>query len=203
MQERLKGRSWLCLIFQVVYVLSELGINDDRRRLVFFAPTEKRVIYTAPETIVKLRAVEGGYDRETYDKGSWYWSSNDLKFHYEIEGVRKPKSMSIRFQYFCESGRSINVVAKGSDSSKNMVIHCQGGLESYVVESPSFNDHLDITFTSPEPAVRLSGSDPRMGRSHDQKSGGGFGLIDMWPRIHYCPVNFRINSTVSQHQPLH
>lgn len=131
---------------------------------MFFAPTEKKVVYTTGESIVKLKSVEGGYDRETDGTGWWYWSSNALKFQYDIEGVKKSKSFSIGFQYFCASDRSINVAAQGSDSSKEMVIHCQRGVHSYIVEVPSSKDRLDITFTSPEPAVRLSDSDPRMGK---------------------------------------
>jgi len=72
--------------------------------------------------------------------------------------------MSIRFQYLCGPRRSINVAAQGSDWSTKMGIHCQGGWGSYVVEVPFSKDRLDITFTSPEPAVRLSDSDPRMGK---------------------------------------
>ena len=44
------------------------------------------------------------------------------------------------------------------------MIHSQGGWGSFVVKVPSFKDRLDITFTSPEPAVRLSASDPRMAK---------------------------------------
>ena len=42
----IKGPVLVMLDFSGYFVPSELGINDDRRRLVFFAPTEKRVIYT-------------------------------------------------------------------------------------------------------------------------------------------------------------
>jgi hypothetical protein len=45
-----------------------------------------------------------------------------------------------------------------------MVIHSQGGWGSFVVEVPSFKDRLDITFTSPGPAVRLPAPDPRMAK---------------------------------------
>jgi hypothetical protein len=41
----IKGPVLVMLDFSGYFVPSELGINDDRRRLVFFAPTEKRVIY--------------------------------------------------------------------------------------------------------------------------------------------------------------
>ncbi len=160
----MKGPVQVRLDFSGYFVPSELGINDDRRKLVFFAPTEKKVIYTTPESNVKLKSVEGGYDRETDDTGWWRWSSNALKFQYEIEGLKEAKSLSIRFQYSCASDRSINIAARGSDSSKEMVIHCQEGVHSYVVEAPSSKDRLDITFTSPEPAVPLSDSDPRMGK---------------------------------------
>ena len=118
------------------------------------------VFIKTPDYIVKLKSVEGGYERETDDTGWWYWTSNTIKFHYEIEGVERPKSMSIRFQYSCGPGRSIKVFAQGSDSSKEMVIQPRGGWDSYVVEAPSFQDRLDITFTSPDPAARLSDADP-------------------------------------------
>jgi len=121
------------------------------------------VFVKTPDYIVRLKSVEGGYDRETDDTGWWCWTSNVLKFQYEIEGER-PKSMSIRFQYLCAFGRSINVTAQGSDSSEEMVIQSQGGWDTCVVEVPYSKDHFDITFTSPEPAVRLSDSDPRMAK---------------------------------------
>ena len=113
---------------------------------------------------MRLKSVEGGYARETDDTGWWCWTSNSLKFHYEIEGMEKPKSMFVRFRYLCASGRSINIVAQGFESSKEIAIHSQGGWDSYIVEVPSFKDRLDITFTSPEPAERLSDSDPRMAK---------------------------------------
>ena len=65
------------------------------------------VFMKTPPYIVRLRSVEGGYDKETDDTGWWYWTSNSIKFHYEIEGAKMPKSTSIRFQYVCGPGRSI------------------------------------------------------------------------------------------------
>ncbi len=140
----------------------KFGDQDELRDLL---PRFGNLVFKkTPDYIVRLKSVEGGYNRETDDTGWWYWSSNALRFHYEIECVKRPKSMSIRFQYLCGGGRSIKVAAQGSDSSKEVVIHCQGGWGSYVVDVPSFKDRLDITFTSPDPAVRLSDSDPRMAK---------------------------------------
>ena len=143
------------------YMVKFLDPDESRGLLPRFG---NLVLIKTPDYIVRLKSVEGGYERETGDTGWWYWTSNVLKFHYGIEGVKRPKSMSIRFKYQCIAGRSINVVAQSSDWSKEMVIHSQGGLDSCVVEIPSFEDHLDVTFTSasPDPAVRLSDSDPRM-----------------------------------------
>lgn len=42
----IKGPVLVMLDFSGYFVPSELGINDDRRRLVFFAPTERCVIYS-------------------------------------------------------------------------------------------------------------------------------------------------------------
>jgi len=61
--------------------------------------------------------------------------------------------------------RSEGRAKKTSDHIVSLkVIHYHGGRGSYVVEIPFSKDRLDITFTSHEQAVRMSDSDPRMGK---------------------------------------
>jgi hypothetical protein len=128
-------------------------------------PRFGNLVFTkTPDCVVRLKSVEGGYGSDADNSGWWNWTSNILRFHYEIEGTKRPKFLYLRYQYFCASSRSIKVLAQGSDSSEEMVIHSQGGWDSYVFEIPCPKDHLDITFTSPEPAVRLSDSDTRMAK---------------------------------------
>jgi hypothetical protein len=145
------------LLSSSTYMVKFLDQDESRDLLPRFG---NLIFIKTPDYILRLKRVEGGYDRETDDTGWWYWTSDTLKFHYEIEGVKRPKSMSIRFQYLCSAGRSINVTAQGSDSSKAMVIRPPGGWDTCVVEVPPFTDHLDITFSSPDPAERQSDSDP-------------------------------------------
>jgi hypothetical protein len=84
----------------------------DRDELSNLLPRFGNLVFIkTPDFFVRLKSVEGGYDREADDTGWWYWTSNALKFQYEIESVKRPKSMSIRFKYLCAAGRSINVLA--------------------------------------------------------------------------------------------
>lgn len=143
--------------------LIKFSNQNDLRSLT---PTFGNLAFTeTPNCIARLKTVEGGYDLETNDKGSWwYWTPNALNFQYEFEGAQKPESLSIQFQYLCKSSRSIKVVIQSPDSSKEFIIQSRGGWQSYETEVRSSSNKLAISFTSPDPAERLSETDERMAK---------------------------------------
>ncbi len=133
--------------------------NDLKRRPTQFG----NLVFTqTPDCVARLRTVEGGYDREMNDKGSWwYWTSNALNFQYELDGAKKAESLAIQFQYLCKTDRSIKVVIHSPDSSQDLTIKSRGGWQSYETEIPFSSNSLEIHFTSSDPAERLSESDAR------------------------------------------
>jgi hypothetical protein len=144
------------------FLMKFLEQNDLRKTIPRFG----NIVFTeTPGSITRLKSVEGGYAREADDKGSWWhWTSNALHFQYEVDGTGKPASLAVRFKSLCRSNRSINVVIQGPESSKEFVIESQGGWQSYETEFPFSGKHLDICFTSSDPAERLSKADERMAK---------------------------------------
>jgi hypothetical protein len=112
---------------------------------------------------ISLVRVSGGFDEEASGAGSWHWTGHALQYHYKLLGG-KPARVRLRFIYL-QAGDDKTLEVSITDGTIRAIqqIKMQPAWTSVVTEPFEVNGpDFIVNFECPQPALRISPSDPRM-----------------------------------------